>query len=92
MRGSQLYTALFFPSLEFFPTGFSLASLNELKEMNKTKCKNGNTESKLAWKNYKAMTIKSHITLQWRAHHLSLQAGKFSGDRKPHCRLKNETT
>ncbi|KAL4560686.1 hypothetical protein LXL04_032839 [Taraxacum kok-saghyz] len=25
MRGSQLYTALFFPSLEFFPTGFSLA-------------------------------------------------------------------
>ncbi|KAL4576918.1 hypothetical protein LXL04_013019 [Taraxacum kok-saghyz] len=30
MRGSQLYTALFFPSLEFFPTGFSLAS-NEIK-------------------------------------------------------------
>ncbi|KAL4584207.1 hypothetical protein LXL04_008799 [Taraxacum kok-saghyz] len=25
MRGSQLYNALFFPSLEFFPTGFSLA-------------------------------------------------------------------
>ena len=25
MRGSQLYTALFFPLLEFFPTGFSLA-------------------------------------------------------------------
>ncbi|KAL4577676.1 hypothetical protein LXL04_013787 [Taraxacum kok-saghyz] len=28
MRGSQLYTALFFPSLEFFPTGFSLANFS----------------------------------------------------------------
>ncbi|KAL4584481.1 hypothetical protein LXL04_009083 [Taraxacum kok-saghyz] len=27
MRGSQLYTALFFLSLEFFPTGFSLARI-----------------------------------------------------------------
>ncbi|KAL4558892.1 hypothetical protein LXL04_037096 [Taraxacum kok-saghyz] len=30
MRGSQLYTALFFPSLKFFPTEFSLASLVNL--------------------------------------------------------------
>ncbi|KAL4555865.1 hypothetical protein LXL04_038497 [Taraxacum kok-saghyz] len=29
MRGSQLYIALFFPSLEFFPTGFSLARAME---------------------------------------------------------------
>ncbi|KAL4573518.1 hypothetical protein LXL04_020327 [Taraxacum kok-saghyz] len=32
MRGSQLYTALFFPSLEVFHTGFSLASIKHYIE------------------------------------------------------------
>ncbi|KAL4570692.1 hypothetical protein LXL04_026352 [Taraxacum kok-saghyz] len=38
MRGSQLYTALFFPSLKFFPTGFSLASYLDTWALDNRQC------------------------------------------------------